>query len=80
MTNNLLRQPAVSARVGLAKSTLHVHVAQGILPSPISCGPRARAWIESEINAVIAARIAGSTPDEIKQLVAKLTAARTRAS
>ena len=37
-------------------------------------------WLEHEINAIIAARVAGKSDDEIKVLVSELEAARKLAA
>ena len=56
---NILRLHAVKARCGLSRSTIYLRVASGDFPSPISLGARSIGWLESEVNAWIAARIAG---------------------
>lgn len=53
----LLRLPAVKARTGLSRSTIYLYVSEGTFPKPVRLGPRAVAWIESEIAAWIHARI-----------------------
>lgn len=52
----LERLPAVVARTGLSKSTLRRYVATGLFPQPIPIGPRAVAWLASEIDTWIAER------------------------
>lgn len=80
MQNNLLRRPAVSARLGIKKSTTYAHVSLGLITSSVACGPRAVGWPADEIDAIVKARISGATEDAIKQLVADLTAARKRSA
>ena len=53
----LLRLAEVIARVGLAKTTIYDHIRAGMFPKPVDLGG-AVAWVESEIDAWIAARIA----------------------
>jgi len=58
----LLRLPVVLERVGYGRSTLYKLKAQGKFPEPIRLGERAVAWLESDIEDWIEARIAsGST-------------------
>jgi prophage regulatory protein len=61
--HTLLRRRLVEARTGLARSTLYQRIADGTFPKPIHLGPRSVAWIESEVDGWIAARIAESRPD-----------------
>lgn len=75
----IYRKPHVKAIFSFADSTLYLHVSQGILPKPISLSSRARGWPASEIDAIVAARIAGRSESEIKALVVSLTAARQTA-
>lgn len=72
----ILRSKHVLDRRGDAKSTLWEQVNDGTFPPPIKIGCRAVGWVETEVEAVIAARIAGRSDEEIRNLVAKLVAAR----
>jgi len=54
----ILRLPDVIERVGLKRASIYSHIAQGSFPKPISLGARAVGWLESEIDAWIALRIA----------------------
>jgi prophage regulatory protein len=56
----IIRLQAVKARCGLSRSTLYNRMAAGEFPSPIALGARSVGWVESEINAWIAARINAS--------------------
>jgi prophage regulatory protein len=76
----ILRGPAVGDIMAESKSTRHNRVAQGLLTRPISLGPRAVGWPEHEVQAIIAARIAGKSEADIKSLVTSLMAARKNAS
>lgn len=74
---NLVRASRVMGKTGLsARSSVYAQVSSGILPPPIKIGARASAWIEREIDAVIAARIAGKSQGEIRTLVKDLIAKR----
>lgn len=70
--NNLLRLPAVMERTGLARPTVYLRAKQGLFPRPVKLGSRMAAWPENEVTAINAARIAGKSDDEIRQLVARL--------
>lgn len=54
---NLKRLPDVLKRVGYSRSTIYQLIAEGKFPKPISLGERAVAWLESDIDAWIAARV-----------------------
>ena len=76
----ILRGPAVGDIMAESKSTRHNRIAQGLLTAPISLGPRAKGWPEYEIQAIVAARIAGKSEADIKSLVISLMAARQTVS
>lgn len=54
----ILRRPEVEARTGLGCSTIYDGIKAGTFPAPIQLGPKSVGWVESEINAWLAARIA----------------------
>ena len=72
----LMRRPAVSHATGDGRSTHYKKVAEGLCTPPVQIGERAVGWPEHEIYAINAARIAGKSNDEIRELVKKLVAAR----
>jgi prophage regulatory protein len=76
MTHTILRLPAIIASTGLSRSTIYLRVAQGVFPKQVSLGDRAVGWPASEVAALNAARIAGKSDAEVRDLVAKLEAAR----
>ena len=76
MTHTILRLPAVKSDSGLSRSTIYLRIAQGLWPKPVSLGGRAVGWPAEEVAAVNAARIAGKSNDEIRQLIAKLEIGR----
>jgi prophage regulatory protein len=59
---------------------LYWRVGCGTFVRPIKIGPRASGWIKSEVEAIVAARIAGASDDDIRELVAELHAARRLAA
>lgn len=54
---SLLRRPKVEARTGYSRSSIYAMMEAGDFPRPVKLGPRAVAWVESEVDAWIAARI-----------------------
>jgi prophage regulatory protein len=54
---SFLRFPQVRTRVGLSRSTIYLKIVNGEFPKPISLGARAVAWLESDIDAWIAAQV-----------------------
>lgn len=78
--NQFYRMRDVSKQLGIAKPTLYAHIVKGIFPPGISVGPRATAWPAAELDAIVAARTAGKSEAQIKELVASLTAARKLAA
>lgn len=79
MTQIILRLPAVKSQLGLSRSTTYLRIKQGLMVKPISLGGRSVGFLLSEINAINAARIAGKSDDEIRELVKQLEAARKAA-
>jgi prophage regulatory protein len=56
----LLRLPEVRALTGLSTSTVYRMGNAGTFPKPIRLSKRATAWVEAEVTAWIAERIAAS--------------------
>lgn len=54
----LLRLPEVEASTGKKRSAIYAEIQNGTFPAPVKIGPRASAWVSSEISEWIAARIA----------------------
>jgi prophage regulatory protein len=79
MSNAILRLPAAKSQSGYARSTIYLRMRQGLWTRQISLGPRAIGWPANEIAALNAARIAGKTDAQIRDLVLKLEAARKAA-
>ena len=53
----LLRKKDVLAVTGFKNSTLYKYISEDRFPKPVSLGERAVAWVESEVEAWIEARI-----------------------
>lgn len=59
----LLRRPDVLHRCGISNSTLHRLINAGDFPAPVQLGPRAVAWVESQIDQWIEERISQARPN-----------------
>ena len=76
MTHTILRLPTVKNQSGYSRSTIYLRVTQGLWTKQIVLGPRCIGWPADEVAALNAARIAGKTDAEIRELVARLHAKR----
>lgn len=74
----MLRLPDVSKKTGYPRSTLYDLIRDGLFPPPVAIGSRCSAWPSDEITAIVDARIAGKSKDEIRDLVRRLIAARRK--
>lgn len=72
----LIRLSEVLTRNGQSRSAFYNGISRGIEPRAIKIGPRAAAWYEDEVNAVVQARIAGLSDNELRALVKRLHAKR----
>lgn len=79
MTCKILRLPRLLEQTGYSRSTLYQRIADGLWTRPVAIGLRAVGWPDSEVSTLIAARIAGKTLPEIRDIVLKLQAARAGA-
>jgi prophage regulatory protein len=68
----ILRLPDVKTATGRKHASLYSDISRGVFPKPVTIGPNAVGWPEGEVAAINAARIAGRTEDEIRQLVTTL--------
>lgn len=72
----MLRIPVARQALGDSKSSFYEKQARGLIPRSVKLGPRAAGLPSNEVNAIIAARIAGRTEEEQRALVDRLHAAR----
>ena len=73
----LLRIDETLRKRGSTKSPHYSDIANGLFTEGVKTGGRrAVGWPEHEVDALITARVAGKTDDEIRALVAKLHSAR----
>ncbi len=79
MGRSLLRLEPARTRFGRSRSAWYDDIAQGLMVPPVHLGPRCSVWPDDELDALMAARIAGRTDAEIRNLVADLVAARKQA-
>lgn len=63
--SRLLRLTDVKARTGKSTSSIYEAIAVGTFPRPVKVGPRTSAWVESEIDAWIEARISERNIDHV---------------
>jgi len=73
----ILRIDDTLDRTGDTRSPLYDKVAKGLFTKPVKVGERAAGFPEHEVDALIAARVAGASADQIRRLVEKLHEQRT---
>lgn len=74
---SILRMPAVKAETGhRSHASIYNAIRAGLFTKPVSIGERAVGWPDSEVRAINAARIAGKSEAEIRELVSRLHAKR----
>jgi prophage regulatory protein len=78
-TLTILRRKQVEHETGLSRSTIYLRISQRLWPKPISLGARAVGWPATEVHALNAARIAGRSDDQIRELVNELERRRVTA-
>lgn len=74
----ILRLPAALERLGMGETSYRTAMADGLMPKLITLGARAVGIPEHELNQVIRARIAGLPDADIRKLVERIHAERTR--
>lgn len=55
-----LRIAAVIEKIGVSRAMIYQMAAEGDFPKPVKIAPKASAWVESEVDAWMDARIAMS--------------------
>jgi prophage regulatory protein len=74
---SILRMPAVKAETGhRSHASIYNAIREGLFTKPVRIGARAVGWPSGEVRAIVAARIAGKSPIQIRALVSQLEAAR----
>lgn len=74
----IIRLPKTIQKTGLSRSTIYGLVKSRLFPKQIKLSPRTMGFIEGEVDAIINARIAGKSEEEIKALVIELEEARSK--
>jgi prophage regulatory protein len=72
----MLGQQELLERLSRCRTSLWSDTKKGLVTSPVRMGARSHRWPESEVDAIVRARIAGQTDDEIRALVVQLEAER----
>ena len=73
----ILRMPAIMAEMGYrSHASVYGAIHAGLLTHPVPIGQRSVGLPSEEVQAVIAARIAGQTEQQLRELVNRLHAAR----
>lgn len=73
----ILRLPAVKARTGhRADASIYNAIRAGLFTVGVHIGQRAKGWPDYEVDAINAARIAGKSDDDVRELVRSLHAKR----
>jgi prophage regulatory protein len=74
----ILRLPTVKDRFGhRADASVYNAIKDGLCTTGVAIGQRAKGWPDYEIDAINAARVAGKSADQIRELVKVLHAKRT---
>lgn len=77
----IIRRPKVLSRFGISNTHLHNQIHAGLMPPSISLGgERSVGWLEHELDAVLAAMVAGKSQDHIRALVGHLVDQRKNAA
>ena len=75
---SIFRMPAVKAETGhRSHASIYNAIKAGLFTKPVQIGQRSVGWPSDEVQAINAARIAGKSETEIRELVKVLHAKRT---
>jgi len=76
----IIRKPEACSLAGLSNTSLFEQTKAGIFPPPIALGARAVGFIFHEIQAVLTARAAGKSDDEIRLIIKALIKQREQSA
>ena len=77
LSMSILRMPAVKAETGhRSHATIYTAIKAGLFTTGVAIGQRSKGWPDSEVRAINAARIAGKSEADIRDLVTRLHAKR----
>ncbi len=69
----ILRMPAVKAETGhRSHASIYNAIRAGLFTKPVPIGQRSVGWPEDEVLAINAARIAGQSDEQLRELVKQL--------
>lgn len=75
---SIWRMPTVKAETGhRSHASIYNAIHAGLFTKPVPIGQRSVGWPSDEVQAINAARIAGKTETEIRELVQRLHTKRT---
>ena len=78
LSMSIFRMPAVKAETGhRSHASIYSAIKDGLFTKPVQIGQRSVGWPSDEVQAINAARIAGKSDAEIRELVKRLHAKRT---
>ncbi len=73
----IFRLPAVKVETGhRSHASIYNAIKAGLFTEPVKIGQRSVGWPDDEVKALCAARIAGLSDDQIRELVSTLHAKR----
>lgn len=73
----IYRLPEVKRATGhRSDASIYVSIRKGLFTTGVSIGQRSKGWPDCEVQAIIAARVAGQSEDAIRELVKNLHAQR----
>jgi prophage regulatory protein len=74
---SILRMPAVKAETGWrSHASIYNAINAGLFPEPVKIGQRSVGWPDDEVKAICAARIAGASENQLREVVQHLHAKR----
>lgn len=74
---SIWRMPTIKAETGhRSHASIYNAIKEGLFTKPVAIGQRAVGWPSDEVQSINAARIAGKSEADIKQLVIRLHAKR----
>lgn len=71
-----IRLPELESRCGRKRSAIYRDMGRGVMIKPVLIGLQSVGWPESEVDQILAARIASWTDDQIRVLVKRLESER----
>lgn len=74
----LIKNAEARSSLGVGSTTFYEQLNAGLITPGVKLGVHSVAWPKHEIQAIVAARIAGQSDDEIKKLVKQLVADRAK--